>query len=340
MRLSLLALGALLCTTLQGAETLKPEEDAQLALYSALAQGRAKPQDADLRNAGLEALKVSGQPSPDFLDRLKAEAGKAAEEVGKAAGPEAARRLRSQRRSSIARAREKALGIIRNKSHYPDKDHGAEGQSKVDEALGKLGAMATPGEGTLAAPLAAFQEIAGVLRAFGVEAPASPDGAALARKLDSLFFDALVPADDLKALNAAREALAKADAEVASCFLATCRYRMLMGLKPLALDARLMAAAQLHADDMAKQDYFSHDSKDGRKPIDRTQAQDFPSRFIAENIAYGRKTGEAALDGWQHSSGHHRNLLGPDFQFLGVGRTGTKWVQVLGGIQPRKAQRE
>ncbi len=45
------------------------------------------------------------------------------------------------------------------------------------------------------------------------------------------------------------------------------------GCTALRLDARLARAARLHSEDMARQDYFSHTSLDGRTPWDRMRTQ-------------------------------------------------------------------
>ena len=41
-------------------------------------------------------------------------------------------------------------------------------------------------------------------------------------------------------------------------------------------------------------------------------------------------TAAKALDGWQRSAGHHRNMLLPKYRSLGVGRAGAFWTQVFG----------
>ncbi len=325
---------------LLGGETPpKPEEQALLALYHDLLHGKAKPEDAERRHAALETLKSAGAPSQAFLDHLKEQVRTSLKEAEKAAKPEAVTRLYTQRKEAIAKARAAALAIILDETQYPDENHGRQAQPLVDQAVESLRALALPGSRTVAEADTAAREMAEALQALGTEAPPLPDGKALARKMDTLFLEAMSPADDLKTLATNQSALAKADPEVASCFQATCRYRMLMGLPPLAVDPRLMTAAQLHAEDMAKLDYTDHYSKDGKGPDARVRAQGFPYLPVGENIHFGpEEKGEEILIAWQHSSGHHRTLLGKKFQLLGIGHSKDKWVQDFGG-GPQKPQR-
>ncbi|MSY83983.1 MAG: CAP domain-containing protein [Actinobacteria bacterium] len=109
---------------------------------------------------------------------------------------------------------------------------------------------------------------------------------------------------------------------------------------PLAHDARLAAAAQGHARDMATQDYFAHDSLDGRSAADRMTAAGYTGwRTVGENIAAGYSSAEAVMEGWLRSPGHCRNIMNPAFEDLGVGRAsdedsryGTYWVQNFGAL--------
>lgn len=107
------------------------------------------------------------------------------------------------------------------------------------------------------------------------------------------------------------------------------------GLPPLRLDAALNKAAQGHADDMAKRDYFDHASPEGGTMVSRIEKVGYRYRGIAENIAMGQTSAKQAVDGWLKSPGHRRNMLNRDYRDLGVGfakdRRGIgRWVQVFG----------
>ncbi|HKY66945.1 MAG TPA: CAP domain-containing protein, partial [Acidimicrobiales bacterium] len=89
--------------------------------------------------------------------------------------------------------------------------------------------------------------------------------------------------------------------------------------------------AQAHSDDMAANDYFSHDSLDGRSFADRMRAAGYPSPG-GENIAQGQQGPQAVHDAWMNSSGHRANILNCGFTTIGVGlHAGTwTWTQDFG----------
>jgi uncharacterized protein YkwD len=73
------------------------------------------------------------------------------------------------------------------------------------------------------------------------------------------------------------------------------------GLPPLAVDANLVRTARTHAIWMARSRLLQH-NRIG----------------IAENIAMGYPTTEAALGGWMRSSGHRANILNRGYRRIGV----------------------
>lgn len=111
--------------------------------------------------------------------------------------------------------------------------------------------------------------------------------------------------------------------------------RAARGLPVLARDGQLDAAALGHAIDMADQDYFSHQSKDGRSPSDRIAAAGYAAAVFGENIAAGNTTASATVAQWMASDGHCRNILRSDFTDIGVGVAaggtyGTYWTENFG----------
>merc|ERR1719410_3250917 len=104
---------------------------------------------------------------------------------------------------------------------------------------------------------------------------------------------------------------------------------------PLQFDCRLWKASQLHSEDMAAQNYFSHTSKNGRSPWDRANAQGVSAG--AENIAAGRGAADDVMTQWKNSDGHCRGMMNPDMRIFGVGRAYEPqsnyryyWTQMLG----------
>ena len=104
------------------------------------------------------------------------------------------------------------------------------------------------------------------------------------------------------------------------------------GLPPATADARLTAAAQAHAQDMASRDYFSHRSPEGTSVADRVRAAGYSPCRSSENIAFGQTSEAAAFQSWATSPPHLANIMmrGP-VQF-GLGHAGNKWVLVVAGV--------
>lgn len=105
--------------------------------------------------------------------------------------------------------------------------------------------------------------------------------------------------------------------------------RHLLGLRPLAIDLKLAAAARDHSRDMQRLKFFSHTSPIPEKRRFSDRAARFGTRAISENIYMGRADGRMAHDGWFHSPGHHRNMLGRHTR-IGVGRGGVYFTQLFG----------
>ncbi|MGD1974283.1 MAG: CAP domain-containing protein [Desulfobacterales bacterium] len=91
------------------------------------------------------------------------------------------------------------------------------------------------------------------------------------------------------------------------------------GLHPLNADTNLATAARDHSEDMGLQDYFSHESLDGRTVADRITAAGYSYNTYGENIAAGQPTPERVVDAWMSSSGHRANILNPIYCDIGVG---------------------
>lgn len=80
----------------------------------------------------------------------------------------------------------------------------------------------------------------------------------------------------------------------------------------------LTTAAAAHSSDMAANNYFAHDSQDGRTPGDRITAAGYPWATYGENIAAGYASVQAVVDGWFGSDGHCANLMNGNFREIGV----------------------
>lgn len=119
---------------------------------------------------------------------------------------------------------------------------------------------------------------------------------------------------------------------------------------PMKVSAKLVAAAQFHADEIAslQRDNVSsfsswpingHDGLNGSKPWDRAKQFSFISNTYGENIFYQTPDPNYAdaMFWWMKSPGHRANLLNKRFATVGIAwakgeRTGRYyWVQVFAG---------
>lgn len=125
------------------------------------------------------------------------------------------------------------------------------------------------------------------------------------------------------------------------------RERRAQGLEPLAWDAPLSALARSHSGDMAKRNYFSHQSPEGEGFSARYARARYKCALRigdiihlgAENLAQGNlyasvttvngvqtfdwkfeaQIAGAAVAGWMDSPGHRANLLASQWKHEGIG---------------------
>ncbi len=112
--------------------------------------------------------------------------------------------------------------------------------------------------------------------------------------------------------------------------------RASQGLSSLATDAQLTKLAQLKAEDMAENEYFSHTSPTYGTAFDMMKTYGVSYAAAGENIAMGQKTAEAVMEDWMNSAGHRANILNSAYTSIGVGYAKssegvTYWVQIFKG---------
>ena len=108
------------------------------------------------------------------------------------------------------------------------------------------------------------------------------------------------------------------------------------GIPKLKIDEKLNRLAQMKAEDMAANKYFSHNSPTYGSAFDMMQEYNYSYRTAGENIAKGQKTPQSVMRAWMGSSGHRANILKSSYSKLGVGyalsKSGTPyWVQIFAG---------
>ena len=89
-------------------------------------------------------------------------------------------------------------------------------------------------------------------------------------------------------------------------------------LTPYTLDNALTNVAQIKADDMVKNNYFSHTSSSYGTPFEMMQGFGISYKSAGENIA-GNPSITDAVNSWLASSTHKTNLLSKNFNYIGIG---------------------
>jgi uncharacterized protein YkwD len=98
------------------------------------------------------------------------------------------------------------------------------------------------------------------------------------------------------------------------------------GLKPLRRDGDLAEAGRKHASDMARRNYFSHLTPNGRTVGDRAVDAGYATADqvwkVGEDLGWGtgsRATPNTRVDEWLASSEHRRVMLEAGYREVGVG---------------------
>ncbi|MEH7438570.1 CAP domain-containing protein [Neobacillus drentensis] len=101
------------------------------------------------------------------------------------------------------------------------------------------------------------------------------------------------------------------------------------GLPALKVDLSLSKMARDKSQDMSTNHYFSHTSPTYGSPFDMMKKYGITYRYAGENIAMGQRTPEEVVTAWMNSEGHRKNILSPNFTYIGVGyvANGNYWTQ-------------
>lgn len=89
-------------------------------------------------------------------------------------------------------------------------------------------------------------------------------------------------------------------------------------LGDLRVNSDLVKAAQMKANDMAKNGYFAHTSPDGIEPWYWFKQAGYDYLYAGENLAINFSDSEAVDDAWMASPGHRANILGRNFTEIGI----------------------
>lgn len=94
--------------------------------------------------------------------------------------------------------------------------------------------------------------------------------------------------------------------------------RQAEGLEILTENKKLSQAAQAKVADMLKENYFAHNSPDGKTPWFWIERAGYDYRYAGENLAMDFKNAKDQHAAWMKSPTHKKNILNEDFREIGV----------------------
>lgn len=103
---------------------------------------------------------------------------------------------------------------------------------------------------------------------------------------------------------------------------------------PLGWNDLLGHAAQVHAEDMARNDFMGHTGSDGSSAADRVSRAGYDWTAVGENVAAGQSSPQQVMASWLSSPGHCANIMNPAYEHMGIGRAqggsyGVYWAQTF-----------
>ncbi|MFQ3545946.1 CAP domain-containing protein [Halobacillus rhizosphaerae] len=113
----------------------------------------------------------------------------------------------------------------------------------------------------------------------------------------------------------------------------TNKARKKQGLSALKIDPQVAKVAQTKANDMAKNNYFSHTSPTYGSPFQMMKQFGVSYHIAEENIAAGQQTPDEVVKAWLNSPGHRKNIMNKNVTHIGVGYAadGSNWSQMFIG---------
>lgn len=104
--------------------------------------------------------------------------------------------------------------------------------------------------------------------------------------------------------------------------------RKAAGLQTLKINKKLSLAAQKKAEDMLKNQYFSHESRSGKLAWDFLDEIGYNYLFAGENLAMNFNSAEEITQGWLTSLKHKENILDKNYTNIGIGIAAGKFLDV------------
>lgn len=324
----------------------------------------ARSKDYAVRLAAYDALIELGEPARVPLERvLRAAEKKAADDLLELAEGANASKFRKWLKSEIPAARKEALEIIHDRELYPDDAHGEKGQHLVDNKVAVLRELwrrpsrhFTERVSEVNGRLYYIKEASDYLKRAGFEPEIFMNQAEALDELDRRFDPrefmwSSKERKDIESLLEYNDSTASTATDEERRFVRILNeYRLMLGLKALELDDRLVTASRKHSQEMMDLDYFAHESpvEENRTPGMRADKEGYRGGVL-ENCAIAADA-QGAFDGWYRSSGHHRGLVTNSSSQIGGGHSvrsgggpGRQWTMLAGSsnsLRGKKAKED
>ncbi len=305
----------------------------------------ARSSDQGKRLAAMEALLREGRKGREFLARVLKETARGLRGKARALlSSRAFARVRSGLAAELEKRRKAALAWIMDPSSFK-KGYGIR---EMLDRVGRVRELWDSPEGYFKEKLKALEPL--LERAGEVSRYAGPAGVKNLAGLEEELLGEIRKAAALEEMGIGKaqarwnreveawngkEAPTSADTEEMLVMRLTNRYRVMMGMRALEVDERVVRAARKHSVEMAEIGYFSHTSPvKSHADFAARMRQEGYSGPLAENIAVAGD-GKRAFRAWFLSAGHHRNMLLKKATAIGVGRARGKdgmfrWTMNLG----------
>ena len=94
--------------------------------------------------------------------------------------------------------------------------------------------------------------------------------------------------------------------------------RTAAGLGTLSTNGQLESAARAKANDMFANQYFAHNSPQGKTPWDFINGAGYSYVYAGENLAIGYSDSTELHNAWMNSPSHRENIMNPNYREIGV----------------------
>lgn len=94
--------------------------------------------------------------------------------------------------------------------------------------------------------------------------------------------------------------------------------RSQFNLSSLSVNPLLTKAALYKAKDLLKNNYFNHNSPEGKKFSQWVKETDYQYTIVGENLAMGFSSSPAVIKAWMASDKHRENILHPKYKDIGL----------------------